>query len=196
MNKTWILLLLGTMVSCGKHHNKSGVPAPQINPEAAPLERPLEITQRERVDFLRKEQWVSRYNCKNELVSRKIETTNSLSKTITIDYPNRKNTWSYSVRNRRTNDSKRGAFKAFGKFTIDYAPTVFNMRVKEGINDIEYTFYHCPRIARGENNELKCAEIPVIEKEGIVQIDVYYSSVLLPGEQHLYESPEYCKRHQ
>lgn len=180
-----IVMLAG---ACGKKSSNSK-PERVIDPIH---ERPLEITQKETINFLRKEQMTSRYNCKGELVSRKLETLNSLSKKITIDYPNRKNAWSYSVYNRRTRSSNRGAITTDGKFVVDYAPTVFNMRVKEGINDVEYIFNKCSQIGKNPQGERVCLGTVTLEKEGMVQLDVYYSSETLAGERFFRPSPESC----
>ena len=174
--------------ACGKKSSKSK-PDSVINPV---VERPLEITQRETVNFVRKEQMTARYNCKGELTSHKLETLNSLSKKITIDYPNRKNAWSYSVYNRRTKNRNRGFSSTEGKFVVDYAPTVFNMQVKEGINDVEYIFSNCSQVGKDPQGQVVCLGTVTQEKEGMVQIDVYYSSVTIPGERTFRPTPESC----
>ena len=183
------LLVLLTVVSCGK--NTSGKkPSPLINPIQ---ERLLEVTQKEPVTFLRQEKMVSRYDCQGNLTSRKYETMNSLSKKITINYEHRKTAWDYSVFNRRTRSNKKGALTTDGKFVTDYAPTVFNMRVKKGINDIEYAFYRCTHITLDSEGQKKCMGAIELEKEGIVQLDVYYTAETLRGEQIIKPTSESCR---
>jgi len=183
------LITLGT--SCGKKSsNDSPKPETRIDPIHV---RPLEITQKETLTFLRKEQMVNRYDCKGILTSRKLETQNGLSKKITINYSNRKDAWEYSVYNRRTKSSNRGAFTIDGKFVVDYAPTVFNMRVKEGINDVEYVFNKCTLIGTNPKGERVCLGSIELEKEGMVQIDVYYSSEVISGEQNIHPTAESCQ---
>ena len=184
-----LLVLILCLVACGKSDKKKANEQ-IIDPV---FERELEITQNESVSIHRLEQMVSRYNCQNELISRKLETQNSLSKKITIDYSNRKKAWSYSVYNCRTKSSNRGAFTNEGKFVVDYAPTVFNMYVREGVNDVEYTFYKCPKIELNDQNQKVCAEKLEIEKEGIVQLDIHYTSETLPGELHVYPEADSCQ---
>ncbi len=188
MNVLFIFSLLALAGACGKKSSKSN-PERKIDPIR---ERPLEITQKETVNFIRKEQMTARYNCKGELISQKLETLNSLSKRITIDYPNRKNAWSYSVYNRRTRNSNRGAISTEGKFVVDYAPTVFNMQVKEGINDVEYVFNKCSQIGKDPQGQRVCLGTVALEKEGMIQIDVYYSSETVTGERTIRPSPESC----
>lgn len=186
--KTSILLLLTlTLVSaCGNKKSSSSKP----KKETDQIVRDLELTQRESVSFTRREQMVTRYNCAGQISSRKLETTNSLSKKITIDYEGRKKAWSYEVYNRRTKSRNSGAFTANGNFVVDYAPTVFNMHVKEGINDIEYTFKRCTEIGKNAKGEAICIGKIEVEKEGLIQLDVTYSSEVLPTEQFIYST---CK---
>lgn len=189
--KSFILLfLIFNLTSCGKKSSDSHKPERRIDPVH---ERPLEITQKETVNFHRKEQMTSRYNCKNELISRKLETLNGLSKKILINYENRKKAWSYSVYNRRTKSSNKGAFTENGHFVVDYAPTVFNMKVKTGINDVEYVFYKCTKIQEDSQGKKECVGTLELEKEGMIQLDVYYSAETLPSERHIYPTPESCK---
>ena len=137
----------------------------------------------------------SRYNCDGKLMSRKLETQNRLSKKITVNYNyNSKSFWSFSVLNRRTNSSARGVAVGVGKFVVDYAPTVFNMRVREGINDIEYIFQGCSKIVINERNEKSCQGQISVEKEGLVQLNVYYVAETVAGEQHLHPTSESCKK--
>ena len=181
-----LLFIVLAITACGKKDSgPSSKPEQNTNPV-----RDLELTQKEAVSFIRKEQMISRYDCAGNITSRKIETTNSLSKKITIEYENRKKAWSYEVYNRRTKSSKKGAFTDNGNFIVDYAPTVFNMQVKEGINDIEYTFKRCTKTQKNPNGEVVCVGVIEVEREGLIQVDVTYSSTVLPGEQHIRPS---CK---
>lgn len=182
-----IALLILTAAACGKNKSNSNSSKPQVEPIH---ERQLELTQRESVSFVRREQMVNRYDCKGVLTSRKLETSNSLSSKITINYENRKKAWSYTVYNRRTKSSNMGAFVTDGKFVVDYAPTVFNMRVKAGINDIEYVFNRCTKTQKNPDGETVCIGKVEVEKEGLIQLDVTYSSTVIPGEQTIKPS---CK---
>lgn len=195
--KYLILFSLTLLMACGKSNTsgKPSIPKPQGQPQMQPNQyRPLELTQRETVNFVRRQQMVTRYDCQGKISSRKIETQNRLSKKITVNYDyNSKTFWSFSVLNRRTNSSARGVAVGIGKFVVDYAPTVFNMHVKEGINDIEYVFKRCSNIVMNERNEKLCQGTIAVEKEGLVQLDVYYVAQTIPGEQHLHPTPENCK---
>lgn len=159
-----------------------------------PLEnKPLEITQRETVTFHRLRKMISRYDCTGNVISRKLETMNNLSKKITIDYEERDNIWSYSVFNRRTRSSGKGLFTHKGQFIVDYSPTAFNMRVKSGLNAVAYSISTCSEVGQDENANPVCTGTEEVAKEGIVQLDVYYSSETLPGEDHIHPTPESCK---
>lgn len=183
MNKPILLFLTLTLISaCGNKNSSSHKPKKQADPV---VERELELTQREAVSFVRREQMVTRYNCTGQIASRKLETTNSLSKKITIEYEGRKKAWSYEVYNRRTKSRNTGAFTTDGKFVVDYAPTVFNMHVKEGINDIEYVFKRCTETGKNQKGETICVGKIEVEKEGLIQLDVTYSSEILPTERFI-----------
>ena len=185
MKKHILLLLILTLVSaCGNKKASSSQPKKQTDQNEY---RDLELTQRESLAFVRKEQMVTRYNCQGQIASRKLETTNSLSSKITINYAGRKKAWSYEVFNRRTKSRNQGAFTKEGKFMVDFAPTVFNMHVKEGINDIEYVFKRCLEFGKNEKNETICLQTEV-EKEGLIQLDVTYSSEILPTERFIHPS--------
>lgn len=182
--------MIFNLASCGQKSSNSSKPERRTDPFH---ERALEITQKETVNFHRKEQMTSRYNCKNELISRKLETLNSLSKKILVNYENRKKAWSYSVYNRRTKSSNKGAFTENGHFVVDYAPTVFNMKVKTGINDVEYVFNKCTKIQENSEGIKECVGTVELEKEGMIQLDVYYSAETVSGERNIYPTPESCK---
>jgi hypothetical protein len=194
-------VLMLSISACGRKSSGSS-PAAVPAPTPAPVPtvtvdpyhtRPLEITQKEDVAFVRQEQMTSRYNCDGTIRSRKIETIDGLSKKITVDYENRKEAWDYAVYNRRTENKNSGFGTMNGNFMVDYAPTVYNMRVKEGINEVEYVFYRCTKVGKKPNGEKICLGTVEVEKEGMVQIDVTYSSVTLPGERHIHPYPESCK---
>lgn len=148
--------------------------------------RPLEITQNEKVNFYRKKQMVTRYDCNGHVTSTKLETVDSnLTATLTAHYANRKKAWSYSVYNRRTKNS--GGKKSKGEFTVAHSPTIFYMHVKNGINDIEYVYNKCTSIVG-----LNCVGEIVVEKEGMLQVDVQYSEEILPGNRDIHPTPGSC----
>jgi hypothetical protein len=184
------LLLVIVATGCGRNTSGTNRKGPIIDPIHS---RELEVTQKETVTFLRQEQMINRYDCKGNLTSRKFETMNSLSKKITINYEHRKKAWNYTVYNRRTKSSQKGAFTTDGKFITDYAPTVFNMRVKKGLNEVEYAFYRCPNITLDAQGEKICSGSLELEKEGMVLLDVYYTAETIPGEQHIRPTPDNCR---
>jgi hypothetical protein len=186
-----ILFILLAFSACGRKHSEKKPSNSSIN-EAVKV---YEVTQREDVHFVRKEKMVSRFDCLGNIVSHKLETQNSLSKKITVDYENRKNAYRFSVVDTKDKSFIRINQYRFkkGVFTIDYAPTLFNLRVKEGQNEIVYAFERCTEYGKDSNGNLICTGKLEIEKEGIVQIDVTYSSEVLPGEDIHRPSKESCK---
>lgn len=156
--------------------------------------RPLEITQYETVKFYRHKKMTTRFDCDGHVLSHQLETIKQdLSKTMTINYANRKNAWSYSVLNRRTRTNSGTSFQKEGKFTIDYSPTVFHMRVKEGFNDIEYVFNKCSEISKNPAGVNICTGVVSVEKEGIMQLDMVYEELILAGRNEVRPTPESCQ---
>ncbi len=195
MKKTLPILLL-IFVSCGP----VGGPVnfkPNLDLSYDPLseyhQRPLDVTQTENVSLIRKKQIIVRHDCNGHVTSNKLETILSPSKKLTSNYENRKTSWSFEVYNRTTRSGNKGFFVDTGEFVIDYAPTLFNMYVKDGINDIEYVFKKCTKISVDANREKICIGEILTEKEGIIRVDVTYVVEIVPGEQYIYPSAEKCK---
>lgn len=195
MESRFVLLSLLVLISCGEKSSKK----PSLPPQDAPVvvdlyhQRPLEITQRELVPLIRKKQMTTRFDCNGHISSRKIETINNLAKRIYINYEGKKKAWSLEVYNRTTKKKGGLLFNAKGSFVIDHSPTVFNMKVDTGINHVEYVFYKCPKIVQ-ENGKKVCKEPLVVEKEGLIEIDVDYQVVELAGEREIRPSLESCKK--
>lgn len=194
MNLLTTTTLMMLTFSCGLKIKDSGVgPVTTIDPLEAYHQRPLVTTQLETVRITRKKQVVVRYDCNDHVTSNGLETINSLAKKMTINYENRKNAWSYDVYNRTTRDGKKGAFVSEGKFVIDYSPTVFNMKVNEGFNQVEYVFKKCPNIGKDPYGNKICLGEPVTEKEGIFEIQILYNVDIIPGELIVKPTPEQCR---
>lgn len=190
LTKLTIFLCLGLLVlSCGKKSKKKSEVVSQ-NPVEA-----LEVTQKETVTFHRLEKMTTQYNCNGEIISRKPVTQNALRKKITVDYEKRKEAWGFSVSNPRDKRFILLNHQRFknGTFTIDFASNPFNVLVKEGINNIVYEFRRCPKIIKDPQRGSICEAPLEIEKKGIIQLDVYYSSELLPEENIIRPSKESCK---
>lgn len=155
--------------------------------------RPLEVSQVDDVYFYRRKQMVVRYDCNGHVTSHKLEkVSTNLSKKMTVRYENRKKCWSYSVVNRRTH-SRGGTWnKDCGEFTIDLSPHLSRMRVKEGINDVEYVFRRCTKIERDQYGTKKCVGAIEVEKEGILQINVHYQNEILDGTREYRPTPQEC----
>lgn len=183
-----ILALLVLATSCGK--KKSSAPV-LMNAEDTYHSRALSITQKEKINFIRNKQMVSKYDCTKTLISRKLEREEKLTTRIIINYENRKNVWSYSVYNRTTKDGKGTFFTSDGKIYISFRPTVFYMQIKEGINEIEYVFNSCTQVGKDSNGQDVCLGIESVEKEGILQLEVVYSKETLP-EKHVYPDAAEC----
>lgn len=157
------------------------------------VRRPLETTQEGSAHFYRKKQMVTVYDCNGHVVSRSVKTVKkNLSKTFTVNYEGRKKAWSSTILNRRNGSQPVMPSRDEGQFTVDMSPTWNHIRVSEGFNEIEYVFYKCPNIATDANGTKTCRVIPVVEKEGIVLLDIKYEVIDLPGESEERPSPGSC----
>ncbi len=155
--------------------------------------RPLETTQNDSVDFYRKKQMVTVYDCNGHVVSHSVQTVKKhLSKTFTIDYPGRKKAWSINILNRRNGSQPVFPSRDEGQFTVDLSPTLNHIRVSEGLNEIEYVFYKCPEVVVNPSGTKTCKSAPTVEKEGIFVLDVHYEVINLPGESEVRPQPSQC----
>lgn len=191
--KKLIPILLVLFASCGPHKSSKPNRERSIDPLEAYHQRPLDVTQTEDVLLIRKKQIIVRYDCNGHVTSNQLETVNSLSKKLTAHYENRKASWSYDVYNRTTRNGNKGFLVDHGQFIIDYAPTVFNMKVKDGPNDIEYVYKKCSKITEDANHHKICTGEVLAEKEGIVRVNVTYGVETIPGEKYVHPTPEQCK---
>ncbi len=191
--KSLFLLCLFFTLACGESSETSSNGETSIDPLEEYHRRPLETTQYEEVSFKRSRQMTVRYDCQGQVTSQGHETISSISKKMTVDYENRKKAWTYDVYNRTTKSGNRGAFVSEGKFVIDYSPTVFNMRVYEGKNLVEYVFNRCTKIEVNPQGNKICTGELEVEKEGIFEITVFYSEEVIPGVREIYPSPESCR---
>ncbi len=118
--------------------------------------------------LIRKQQRVIRYNCKGEIRSDKIETINSVSRIYTLEPKETKNLYDFDAVNKTTN-SKAGRLGAFnqGIFTLDLAPTIFNIKAIEGVNEIAWSFYYCSKL----NSDKRCIGNPELKESGTLYIE-------------------------
>lgn len=155
--------------------------------------RPLDTTQESSVTFYRKKQMVTVYDCNGHVVSHSLKTVDKkLSKTFTVDYPDRKKLWSQIVLNRRNGSQPVFPSRSEGQFTVDYSPTWNHIRVSAGRNEIEYVFHKCADIVTDPAGNKKCASKPYVAKEGIFLVHVDYKVIQLPGVSERHPDPTTC----
>ncbi len=131
---------------------------------------------------------VTTYDCNGHVTSHEMKVVKKhLDKTFTIDYAGRKDAWSTVILNRRNGSQPVMPSRDKGQFTVDLSPTWNHIRVSKGLNEIEYVFYKCAQIV-GTN----CAVAPVVEKEGILLLDISYEVIDLPGESVVRPAPGAC----
>jgi hypothetical protein len=141
--------------------------------------------------YLRKHQRTIRFNCDGVAVSDQIETINSVSRTYTLAPKFKKNLWGFSATNVTTRSSAGGLWNNLGKFTLDLAPTVFNIRAREGLNQIEWKFTYCSKRSTEEHT---CLEPLEVKEEGRMFIRVTQQTVLEPGLREIRPTPEQCQK--
>lgn len=185
--------MLSTLaVACGKPVSIKFKPRVQSNNQAMQARTDLEVTQKETVTITRKKAMINYYDCHGNLTDRKLEGINGLSKRMKIKHEKLQDFFRLETKNPRTNQMT-GTSDTHGHFTIDYSPTVFHLQVKEGINNIEYTFYGCSQVGKDERGFKTCVVPLTVLKEGIVQIDVIYNSEVVSEEQEVREPSSRCQ---
>lgn len=173
---TALIVLFLTQISCQ-----------EVVPDETSAVKPWEHT------FVRETQFVRRYNCSGELVSQGEETINSLVKTYQLEPESMINLWSFRV----YGDS--GEYRGFlidnrGQFTVEFSPTVFNIRVREGLNEIRYQFGHCNDVRIDpESAEEYCSHPIEFTREKSFWLQAKYEVKNLTGVKDIHPSSESCE---
>jgi hypothetical protein len=142
------------------------------------------------INMVREFQRVKRYDCKDNLISDKVTTVKSPTKTITIRPKSYKNLFSSNFKN-ETNGAGSGSVWGYDTITLDMANAWLTMQVVSGINEIAYQFKNCDHsIEQGE----VCNSFQV--EEGSMFINVNYSEVLLEGFREYRPSEEECNQNE
>ncbi len=179
-----LTLLLMLISSCGGEI---------IDPNQNSEKNPQEVT------LVRQQQLTKRYDCYGNLISSKLETINSVSKKYEIKPKEIENVWSFNASN---GSEIRGSLtNNTGVFTIDMAPTLLNIRVYSGMNEIRYEFRYCDdqrqrTIQNGDGTsrtETYCANIPTTKEHGSIFINVTYKVEIIPGNRQIRRSAEACR---
>lgn len=180
-------VMLGLVASTfTPHHSTSS------SQESTYHTRSLSVTQTYQADFVRKKTMYVYYDCDGNIKSSGYETSNTLSKKLTVDYWNRKSAWSYNIYNRTTKIGFTGLTNE-GKFIVDHSPTFNHIKVNTGTNFIEYVFYKCSSPGQDPQSGFPKCLVPLeVEKEGIMEVNVSYSIELLPGQVDIHPSQETC----
>jgi hypothetical protein len=180
--KVFALAIAMLLASCGE----------TVEPGETSLENPHEVT------LTRHQVRRQRYNCEGVLYSDRIETSGQVSKILRINPSDTDKLWSFRAYNTRTNDYAGSLHRRYGKFTIDMAPTVFNMQVRPGINKITYKFTYCfERITQYDeegNPHFACKHEPQIRENGELYIQVRYRETMADEIEVIKPSHEDCVR--
>lgn len=78
------------------------------------------------------------------------------------------------------------------RFTIDMAPTLLNMKVEEGVNQIAFEFQYCDELIVDTQGATICAHAPTVGEQGTLFIRVVYEQNWLPGFDEVRPSYETC----
>lgn len=167
-----LTLSLFTLVSCGGE---------LINQDKNDEKNP------KKVELVRQNQRTQRFNCDNQVTSDKVETINSVSKKFEVKPKDKEHLWSFSASN--GSEVKGRLANNTGIFTLDIAPTVFNIRVYPGLNEIDYSFSYCDdkkiRETRHSDGTISkkeyCVHSPIKREEDSLFFDIIYKVEELPG---------------
>ncbi len=159
-----------------------------VDPDETSAENPSRDT------IIRKKQLTRRYNCEGDLVSEKIETTNSLSKTYRISPDERSHLWGFTATGVSSGDSHGALWGTQGQFTVDLAPTVFNIKINPGLNEIKYTFSYCYEVGVDPvTGDEQCAHTPEETEPKSFWLDIEYKVVELNGAREFRPSEADCQ---
>ncbi|MAZ47399.1 MAG: hypothetical protein CME65_02480 [Halobacteriovoraceae bacterium] len=143
--------------------------------------------------FVREIQYVRRYNCSGEMVSQGEETINSLAKTYQVEAESMRDLWSFRAHG-DLGEYRGHLVENRGQFTVDLSPTVFNIRVREGLNEIRYQFGYCSDVrVDPENAEEYCGHAIEFTREKSFWLLVKYRVKNLTGVKDIHPSSESCE---
>lgn len=176
MNLLFFVLVVASLGSCT-----------EVDSDTTSPDNPYKHT------FIRKKQRTIRYNCEGIVTSDKVETTNSLSKVFKISPENRSNVWSFRATGVQSGDTAGRLWGRQGKFTVDMSPTVFNIQVYPGLNEIRHQFSHCYEVVTDPaTDETQCAHTPEYSDEKSFWLDIEYKVLILDGFREFRPSEEEC----
>lgn len=138
---------------------------------------------------------VIRFDCQGKVVSDKTETIRAPNQYVSIAPKTSFNLYSAAFKN-LTNQATAPMTTNLTSFTIDIAPTLLNLKVEEGINQLEYRFYYCDELKKNELNERTgdCVHQPALREEGTLFIKVLYQQNFLEGFDEVKPPTEDCKK--
>jgi hypothetical protein len=176
MNLMFFVLVLASLASCT-----------EVDPDSTSENSPYHDS------IIRKKQRTIRYNCDGVVTSDKVETINSLSRVYKIEPQNRSNLWNFRATGVQSDDTAGSLWGKKGKFTVDMSPTLFNIQVYPGLNEIRYQFAHCYEIVTDPvTDETQCAHTPEYTETKSFWLDIEYKVVTLEGFREVRPSEDSC----
>lgn len=142
------------------------------------------------INLVREFQRVKTFDCDQNLVSDKVTTVSSPTKSITIRPRSYKNLYSSNFRN-ETTGSGSGSVWGYDTITLDMANAWLTMKVQEGVNEIAYHFKNCDHVIE-EGQTCNSNQV----EEGSMFVKVNYEEVLLEGFREYHPSEEDCQKSQ
>ena len=140
-------------------------------------------------ELTRKIQRTLRYDCNKDLISDQLETINSVSKSFLVEPPKTLFLKTFVAKNIESGDTAGGIFIDKGHFKIDIAPTVFNIKVYPGLNEIRYQFGYCYDLV---GTQSQCRGPMEFTQEQSMWINVTYKEEVIPGFRTLSPSYDRC----
>lgn len=176
MNLMFFVLVLASFTSCT-----------EVDPDDTSETNPHNNT------IIRKKQRTQRLACNGSIVSDKVETINSLSKIYKIDPEKGSNLWDFRAEGVQSGDVAGGLWGRKGKFTVDMSPTLFNIQVYPGLNEIKYRFAYCyEKVTDPVTDNTQCAHTPEWTEEKSFWLEIEYKVVLLDGTRVISPSEDDC----
>ena len=159
----------------------------QVETEGNSKEAPMEV------DMVRQLQLVKRFNCDGELTSEQVETIAPLSFGLMIKAEDSRNLWEFRAHG-GSGDYKGTLWRDYGQVTLDYSPTVFNIRVRQGLNEIKYQFGYCDDVRIDPvSSRNYCANEVSYSNEKSHWVYINYEVRNLTGVKEIHPSTESCE---
>lgn len=133
-----------------------------------------------------------RYDCSGALASDKYETVQSATQMVNLPPKDSTHLYSRDVQNVATSDIVKTWIG--DSFQINISPTVFDLQVNPGVNELRYSFSYCDEYKLDPQGipTSECAVTPDVRESGSVFINVTYNQTYVDKPVEIHPDPKDC----